>query len=639
MADSNHDITLLYLSPDDIGKTESRKMIPAGSRLILGFISPDIDPDMIAAQLKQICSGIPLILTSTAGELCNRDGEKLLPLYHPARENRQTIVLQCFSPEIVSAVDIHTIDLQQPELEPEKKVELISKEFERFAPAFPLDCRNCVAYTLIDGLSNTENFFMEAVYNSGKLPCLIIGGSSGGKMDFRDTWLYNGNQVVRNKAVMVLIRFTDAIRFGVFKSQNFELTSWSFTVAQADPAGRYIKTIIRKDTGEITDAISELCGHFNCREEDLEKNLQHFSFAIVINGDIYVRSISAIDFKKREIHFYCDISFGDELILVRHTDFISSIKKDYDSFKQGKNGTALGGLFNDCILRRLINQDKLADVKIFDDIPIAGFSTFGELLGVNINQTLTALMFYRVSEGVTFYDEYVNNYIQKYAAFKEFFLRRTISQMRQIMNIKDRAWENSRKNIEQLSQFISESSRKATENENLLQEIDGNFSELTKNIETSSREGTEIGRELEKLGNNAQTIEKILHDIVEVAEQTNLLGFNASIEAARAGSAGRGFAVIAHEVKKLADQTNTSVRESRESVSSLINSMEHLQQQLKTIIVAQGNSRKTEQSLNKNITTLADNSQIIEKRIIDNADKIKTVTENLNKMLSTVRAL
>ena len=61
----------------------------------------------------------------------------------------------------------------------------------------------------------------------------------------------------------------------------------------------------------------------------------------------------------------------------------------------------VGGILNDCILRRLHNQQSLAQIRSFDAIPTAGFSTFGELYGVNINQTLTALFFFRLENKET----------------------------------------------------------------------------------------------------------------------------------------------------------------------------------------------------------------------------------------------
>ena len=639
MKADNQDITLLKLKYDGSILMNIRELIPENTKLILGFISPDINFREVSSSLKNLCSGIPLILTSTAGELCNTSLGEKTTLYNPADENRKNIVLQCFSSGMIEDVDIHTIELFDPEMDPEKRTGLIEKEFEYFRSSFPLNYNNCVAYTLIDGLSRSESFFMEAIYNSGKLPCLLIGGSAGGKLDFKNTWLYNNKEVVQNKAVITLIRFKSDIKIGVFKSQNFEICPYSFTVAQADPGNRFIKTVVQKDTGEIVDAISELCRYFNCDEKELERKLENFSFAIILNNDIYVRSISGIDFENRKIHFYCDLAFGDELVLVKHTDFVSSIEKDYSAFKKGKSGVLLGGLFNDCILRRLFNQDKLDQVKCFDNIPVAGFSTFGELLGVNINQTLTALMFYRTAPGEKFHDEYIDNYIQKYSAFKEFFLKRTISQLRHIMNIKDRVWNSSRDSIELLSSFIDKSSKKATENEDLLRQINSDFTELYRNIDSSGTEGTRISRELEKLGKSAGAVEKILYNIEDIAEQTNLLGFNASIEAARAGNAGKGFAVIAREVKTLADKTDVSVKNSKGSIINLINSMGQLEDQCRIITHYQQNANRRGHSLNEAINHLADNSRIIENSISENASKIQGLIDNLDSMIDAINLL
>jgi len=637
MTKNKNNISILKLSYSELSGIKN--VIPEDTRIILGFISPDIDFREASARIKNISGNIPLILTSTAGELCNISNLGRQPLYNPADENRQSIVLQCFSSDIIDDVDIHSIELSDPGMDPEQRTALIEKEITKLRPSFPLNYQNCVAYTLIDGLSRSESFFMEAAYNSGKLPCLLIGGSAGGKLDFQNTYIYNNNEVVQNKAVITLLRFKSDIRIGVFKSQNFEIKPYSFTVAEADPADRYIKTVVRKDTGDIVDAISELCRYFNCAEDELEKNLESYSFAIVINNDIYVRSISGINFDSREIHFYCDLAFGDELVLVKHTDFLSSIEKDFAQFQKGKNGELLGGLFNDCILRRLFNQNELSGVKLFDNIPVAGFSTFGELLGVNINQTLTALMFYRVMPGEKFHDEYIDNYIQKYSAFKEFFLKRTINQMKHIMKIKDQVWKSSRESIELFSEFIEKSSQRATENEAFLTKINENFIDLHQNIDDSNTEGNNISNELIKLEQNAGTIEQVLYSIVDIAGQINLLGLNASIEAARAGNAGKGFGVIAKEVKSLADKTDLSVRDSKESITNLINSMSQLQEQCDIIITSQVSAKNLGQDLSDTITSLADNSKIIGNSILENAAEVKTLIDNLDSMLKTIDIL
>src|SRR5438105_2484571 len=85
--------------------------------------------------------------------------------------------------------------------------------------------------SLVNGLSASENYFMEAVYRSGRFPCLFIGGSAGGKFDFQTTQIFDGARTVQNHAVVAFIRVGPGRRYGVFKSQNFKKTGKSFFVA------------------------------------------------------------------------------------------------------------------------------------------------------------------------------------------------------------------------------------------------------------------------------------------------------------------------------------------------------------------------------------------------------------------------
>jgi methyl-accepting chemotaxis protein len=211
--------------------------------------------------------------------------------------------------------------------------------------------------------------------------------------------------------------------------------------------------------------------------------------------------------------------------------------------------------------------------------------------------------------------------------------------MKHIMKIKDQVWKSSRESIELFSEFIEKSSQRATENEAFLTKINENFIDLHHNIDDSNTEGNNISNELIKLEQSAGTIEQVLYSIVDIAGQINLLGLNASIEAARAGNAGKGFGVIAKEVKSLADKTDLSVRDSKESITNLINSMSQLQEQCDIIITSQVSAKNLGQDLNDTITCLADNSKIIENSISKNAVEVKTLIDNLDSMLKTIDIL
>lgn len=114
--------------------------------------------------------------------------------------------------------------------------------------------------------------------------------------------------------------------------------------------------------------------------------------------EIFVRSISRIDQTAGRVHFFCDVAPGDDLLLVRRTGFVESTEKDFRTFMSGKPSSPVAGILNDCILRRLNNDKQLAGLSHAADCKqLAGFSTFGEILGLNLNQTLTAVFFFRIT--------------------------------------------------------------------------------------------------------------------------------------------------------------------------------------------------------------------------------------------------
>ncbi len=68
----------------------------------------------------------------------------------------------------------------------------LTESLKRLQVRTPIDHRDTLAFVLFDGLSASESFFMEALYESGRFPCLFVGGSAGGKGDFRQTLLHDG---------------------------------------------------------------------------------------------------------------------------------------------------------------------------------------------------------------------------------------------------------------------------------------------------------------------------------------------------------------------------------------------------------------------------------------------------------------
>lgn len=437
-------IRTLAIASRDISRSRLAELAFDGvpPALVVGFVSPHLDfPDVAAAIRGILDPDQRLVLMSTAGELCSGHPGGL---YGPSEGAWDNIVLESFSRELLRNVSVHAVPLHSEDirsgaitLSDEQRVDAIAQDLATVRPPFPLDCRDTLALAFIDGLSASESCFMEAVYATGSFPILFVGGSAGGTFDFRHTWIFDGQQVRENHAVIAFIKLAPGKRYGVFKTQNFEKTGVSFTVLDGDPVRRRATRVINPDSFEVVGFVDALCTALECRPKDLGDKLRSYTFAIDLDGELFVRSVSGIDPTDGAVSFFCDVHPGDELFLVKATDFVGQTEADFAAFLKGKP-KPIGGILNDCILRRINNTPYLPDLTGFGGIPLAGFSTFGELLGIHINQTLTALFFFDADMSGGFHDEYTNRFPVHYARYQSSFSKARHNRLGMLNRIRQR---------------------------------------------------------------------------------------------------------------------------------------------------------------------------------------------------------
>ena len=336
--------------------------------LILFFSSPRYDLEVLGRTLEKRFPRTPIAGCSSSGEMVS--GKVL----------EGSVVAMCFPSSVVEKAYIEKVrDLT--------KIDGVKTALSNISKQIGIDIRDLdpreyVGIILIDGLRSAEENLMDAIGNACDITW--IGGSAGDDLAFKETKVFLNGRSDTDAAALILLHVPHG--FDILKTQSFTPTGIKMIATEVDEASR---TIISFNGEPAAQRYAKAIG---VTIKDLPAHFMESPLGLMANGEPFVRSPQHLDGDK--IVFYCSIKKGMELEVLRSGDIVMDTRRDLlKSIRT--NGRPKAMINFNCILRTLELRSKgrsEAYGEIFNNVPMLGFSTYGEEYIGHINQTATMLL-------------------------------------------------------------------------------------------------------------------------------------------------------------------------------------------------------------------------------------------------------
>ena len=334
------------------------------------FASAEYDLEILSRELSRRFGGMPLIGCTSAGEIS------------PAGYLQGTLTgFSLCLPEFTAvAAPIHNLSSYTLT----GGADVVQSLRQRLIdPANGRGEATAFAFMLIEGLSKCEETVVSAVHAAlGGVP--LFGGSAGGDLSFKQSFVYFDGQFHTDTAVLALVSTSRPVK--LFTADHFVSSETKMVVTEADPSRRVVTEI------NAEPAAREYARLVGIQADPLTPMIFATHPVVVkVGGRYYVRSIQKVN-DDESLTFFCAIDQGIVLTLAKGTDILENLVELFDEVENeiGKPELVIAC---DCVLRNLeLEQEQLkANAgRLFKEYNVIGFSTYGEQFqAMHVNQTFT----------------------------------------------------------------------------------------------------------------------------------------------------------------------------------------------------------------------------------------------------------
>lgn len=337
--------------------------------LIIFFASPSYNPSEISKEFKETFPDAQTLGCTTAGEIY---GGELL---------KDSIVAMAFDKNIIKNFYVGIINDIDDLIQVNKIFQTFSKDIGM--KISEINPEKYVGILITEGIKGSPENLILRINEITEIP--FIGGSAGDNWEMKHTYIYANGKHYEKAALIILLEPVNG--FKILKTQSFEPIGEVFTATEADEKKKCLKTI------DNIPAALFYAQQIGVPIEKLQSEFVNYSIGHIIYDEAYLHDSIGFD-KNYNLYLHSAIPKGAEIQILKITDIIKDIEKLIEKeIKPIKNISAI--LNFNCGTRDLkIKKENLEKDfnKLFKDLPVIGFATYGEFFISFINQTSTILI-------------------------------------------------------------------------------------------------------------------------------------------------------------------------------------------------------------------------------------------------------